>query len=116
MKRKVLIIPLILLTLGPIVFLSGCLAKPNESETVWAKLGSSARVVSTKEVTITDNQPDMVNGEKILSKEPVDILIKNNKGEEKRSKVNPQGLILIDEPTLEYYIDLDKRFGVNSKK
>lgn len=90
-----------------ILILTGCsIVPPRESETIWAQLGSSARVLSDKKIEVTDKNPNTANGETVLSKDKLDIEI-----DSKKSKINPQGMILIDEPTYLYYKDLHKQFG-----
>ncbi|NRA40563.1 MAG: hypothetical protein HRU15_20630 [Planctomycetes bacterium] len=81
---KVLIYLALMLT--SLLVLSGCARLAIERQVVWAQLGTPARIVHPK---------------------PVRILIPQSDGSWKNATAILSGMIAIDEPTLEYYQQLD---------
>lgn len=80
------------LTLMFICSLQGCsvISAGNESHTYWAKMGTPAKIVDIKEIK---------------------IIIKDENGKEQVSNASLNGMMSIDQPTLEYYLQLHKLYG-----
>ena len=85
MKLKVLLILTLLL------ILSGCEVLPErvaiERQVVWAKMGTPARIV--------DNQK-------------IKVLVKDSSGSWITAEASLQGMVALDEPTLEYFQKKEK--------
>lgn len=83
---------LVILALMFICSLQGCslISANNESHTYWAKMGTPAKIVDTKEVK---------------------IIIKDENGKDQISNASLNGMMSIDQPTMEYYQTLHKLYG-----
>lgn len=116
MQIQRIILPLMLILI--LILCNSCsfIEQRAEREIIWAKLGTPAKVTDKKEVKITDNNANTFNGELVKSDDNLEVIIKTDKGEEKVAKASLRGLIVIDEPTFEYYQALHKAYGAQFLK
>lgn len=79
--------------------LSGCgeitLGPRTEKETIWAKMGTPCRITEDRKIAVL--VPDGVD--------------EKNNPKWKASSANLSGMVALDEPTLQYYRELDAKFG-----
>jgi hypothetical protein len=79
------------LILASLLALSGCgltIGPRAERETIWAKMGTPGRIVDQRRV---------------------DVLVPDGQGGWQRSSAVLAGMCVLDEPTLEYYRQLDDK-------
>ena len=92
--RKILAV-LLLLSIGALIGCGLTLGPVAERETTWAKMGTPCRIVDSRKIEIL--VPDGLDEKGLLKW--------------KRSTGVLAGMTAIDEPTLEYYRELDRKFG-----
>jgi hypothetical protein len=82
MRRAILTVGLLLLTLPGLTGCAVTLGPVTERETIWARMGTPARIVDQR---------------------PIDVLVPDGKGNWKRTQAVMGGMMGLDEPTFEVF-------------